>query len=145
MLWLGFFIHLNEVSARVRVVSIGFTAMIAQMVGEMIVFPDTVQLEPLLAWNVFCLCMNLLAFIEFIVVHNMYITRELWKKQNKEIKVSRPRITQIQPVNVEDGKVQTMRSSYCITPYRMDKICMVLFILTFIIFNVVYWSTFMLV
>ncbi|CAG2251479.1 unnamed protein product [Mytilus edulis] len=147
MLWLGFFIHLNEVSARVRVVSIGFTAMITQMVGVMIVFPDTVQLQPLLVWNIFCLCMNLLAFIEFIVVHNMYITRERWKKQNKEIKVSRPRMTQIQPVNddTEDSKAQTKRSPYCITPYRMDKICMVLFILTFIIFNVVYWSTFMLV
>ncbi|XP_052104112.1 glutamate-gated chloride channel-like [Mytilus californianus] len=146
MLWLGFFIHLNEVSARVRVVSIGFTAMITQMVGVMIVFPDTVQLEPLLVWNTFCLCMNLIAFIEFIVVHNMYITRELWKNQNKEIIVSSHRITQVQPINddTDNATTLTKRPPYCITPYRMDKICMVLFMFTFLIFNVAYWSTFML-
>jgi hypothetical protein len=46
-----------------------FVAMVTQMVGVMIVFPDTVQLEPLLIWNGFCLGMNLLAFVEFIVVH----------------------------------------------------------------------------
>jgi hypothetical protein len=56
----------------------------------MIVFPDTVQLEPLLIWNGFCLGMNLLAFVEFIVVHNMYMANELKKKQTQELDVEAP-------------------------------------------------------
>ena len=90
MVWLGFWIHVKEVSGRVRVVSMTFVAMVTQMVGVMVVFPDTVQVEPLLIWNGFCLGMNLLAFVEFIVVHNMYIASELKKKQSQKLDVEAP-------------------------------------------------------
>lgn len=90
MLWLGFWVSLREVSARVRVVSVAFVAMVTQMVGIMIVFPDTVQLEPLLVWNGFCLIMNIVAFVEFIVVHNMFINRQIRKKLDMEIIVKEP-------------------------------------------------------
>lgn len=85
MLWLGFWVSLREVSARVRVVSIALTTMITQMVGIMIVFPDTVQMEPLMVWNAVCLLFMLLAFIEYIVVHNMYISLVTKRKKESQI------------------------------------------------------------
>lgn len=95
MLWLGFWINLKEVSGRIRIVSVAFLATVTQMTAVMIVFPDTVQLEPLLIWNGFCLFMNLLAFIEYILVHNMYVSHELKKKQNQELVVADPKVCNI--------------------------------------------------
>lgn len=90
MLWLGFWLNFKEVSARIRIVSVAFTLTVTQMVGVMIVFPDIVELEPLVVWNAFCLGMNILAFIEFLVVHNMYMNIQLKKAQSQELTVTPP-------------------------------------------------------
>ena len=90
MLWLGFWISLREVSSRVRVVSVAFVALVTQTVGIMIVFPDTVEMEPLLVWTGVCIAMNLIAFIEFIFVHNMYIAREIKRNKKSHEKIQLP-------------------------------------------------------
>lgn len=110
MLWLRFWISLREVSSRVRVVSMAFVTIVTQMVGIMIVFPDTVQMEPLLVWNGVCLLMNLLAFVEYIVVHNMYISRVIKNKQNQELIISSP-ITDSSTSVIPNGHAKVMYSS----------------------------------
>ena len=83
------YLYLREMSSRIRVVSVAFLGLITQTVGIMIVFPDTVEMEPLLVWTGACLAMNLIAFVEIIFVHNLYISREIKrkKKTHEEIKL----------------------------------------------------------
>ncbi|CAC5420545.1 unnamed protein product [Mytilus coruscus] len=79
----------NEICS-IQFQSISFTLTVTQMVGVMIVFPDIVELEPLVVWNAFCLGMNILAFIEFLVVHNMDINLQVKKAQSQELTLTPP-------------------------------------------------------
>ncbi|WAQ98151.1 GLRA2-like protein [Mya arenaria] len=136
--WVSFWVDHDAVPARISLGVLTVLTMTTQSSGALQSLPQVSYVKAIDVWMFTCLIFVFVALVEYSYV-NVVARRAL-----KGHSLARDRALKLQPDNIKQGD-QTGESVGNIAARRVDKLSRLLFPVTFLVFNLVFWIYYSLV